>query len=200
MTLYVRQQKRHRCTEQTLGSWEEAEGRMVWEGSVETCILYVKQITSPGLMHETGCWGWCTGMTQRDGMRREVGGGRTHVRPWLIHYNVWQKPLQYCKVISLKLKLFFFKKESQFPSLKEEMVPHSSILAWKIPRTEEPGRLQSMELPKSRTWLSDWTTNSVYLWDLQSIPIKMKLEPIIQSEVSQKEKHQYSILMHIHGI
>ena len=28
----------------------------------------------------------------------------------------------------------------------------------------------------------------------------MKLEPIIQSEVSQKEKHQYSLLMHIYGI
>ena len=28
----------------------------------------------------------------------------------------------------------------------------------------------------------------------------MKLEPIIQSEVSQKEKHQYSILRQIHGI
>ena len=28
----------------------------------------------------------------------------------------------------------------------------------------------------------------------------MKLEPIIQSEVSQKEKHQCSILMHIYGI
>ena len=28
----------------------------------------------------------------------------------------------------------------------------------------------------------------------------MKLGPIIQSEVSQKEKHQYSILTHIHGI
>ena len=28
----------------------------------------------------------------------------------------------------------------------------------------------------------------------------MKLEPIIQSKVSQKEKHQYSILMHIYGI
>ena len=28
----------------------------------------------------------------------------------------------------------------------------------------------------------------------------MKLEPIIQSEVSQKEKHQYSILTHICGI
>ena len=28
----------------------------------------------------------------------------------------------------------------------------------------------------------------------------MKLEPIIQSEVSQKEKHQYSIVTHIYGI
>ena len=28
----------------------------------------------------------------------------------------------------------------------------------------------------------------------------MNLEPIIQREVSQKEKHQYSILMHIYGI
>ena len=28
----------------------------------------------------------------------------------------------------------------------------------------------------------------------------MNLEPIIQSEVSQKEKHQYSILTHIYGI
>ena len=34
------------------------------------------------------------------------GGGSgwgTHVNPWLIHVNVWQKPLQYCKVISLQL-------------------------------------------------------------------------------------------------
>ena len=28
----------------------------------------------------------------------------------------------------------------------------------------------------------------------------MKLEPIIQSEVSQKEKHQYRLLTHIYGI
>ena len=40
--------------------------------------------------------------------------------------------------------------EMQVPSLsqedspEEEMAPHSSILARKIPRTEEPGRLQSM--------------------------------------------------------
>ena len=36
-------------------------------------------------------------------MGREVGGRGTHVNPWLIHVNVWQKPLQYCKVISLQL-------------------------------------------------------------------------------------------------
>ena len=34
--------------------------------------------------------------------------GGTHVHPWLIHVKVWQKPPQYCKVISLQLK--FFKK------------------------------------------------------------------------------------------
>ena len=48
--------------------------------AVETCILSsVKQITSPGWMHETSARGWCTGMTQRDGMEREVGGG---VQDW----------------------------------------------------------------------------------------------------------------------
>ena len=57
-------------------------------------------------MHETSARGWCTGMTQRDKMGRKVRGGsgwRTYVNPWLIHVNVWQKPLQYCKVISLQL-------------------------------------------------------------------------------------------------
>ena len=33
---------------------------------------------------------------------------------------------------------------SQEDPLEEEMAPHCSILAWKIPRTEEPGRLQCM--------------------------------------------------------
>ena len=34
--------------------------------------------------------------------------------------------------------------------LKKQMVTHSSILAWKIPWTEEPGRLQSMGLQRVR--------------------------------------------------
>ena len=67
-------------------------------------------------MHETGCsglvhWddpeGW-------DGEGGGKGGSRweTHVHPWLIHVNVWQKPLPYCKVISLQLKLKKKKKKT----------------------------------------------------------------------------------------
>ena len=46
--------------------------------------------------------------------RREMGlGWGTHVNPWLIHVNVWQKPLQYCKVISLQLIKINGKKEKE---------------------------------------------------------------------------------------
>ena len=41
-----------------LDSVGEGESGMIWENSIETCILsYVKQITRPGSMHETGCSG-----------------------------------------------------------------------------------------------------------------------------------------------
>ena len=38
----------------------------------------------------------------------------------------------------------------QEDALEEEMATHSSILAWKIPWTEEPGELQSMGLQRVR--------------------------------------------------
>ena len=37
-----------------LDSVGEGKGRMIWENGIET---YVKRITSPGLMHDTGCSG-----------------------------------------------------------------------------------------------------------------------------------------------
>ena len=40
------------------------------------------------------------------------------------------------------------------------MATHSSILAWEIPLTEEPGGLQSLGSQKSLTWLSDYTTTN----------------------------------------
>ena len=54
----------------------EGKGGMFQENSIETCILSrVKQITSPGWMHETSTRTWCTGKAQRDRVEREVGGG-----------------------------------------------------------------------------------------------------------------------------
>ena len=79
---------------------------MIWENGIETCILsYVKGITNPGSMHDTGClglvhWddpeGWC-----------EKGGGRgiqdgEHVS--MYSCQCMAKPIQYCKVISLQLE------------------------------------------------------------------------------------------------
>ena len=59
-----------------LDSVGEGEGGMFQDNSIETCILSrVKQITSPGGMHETSAWAWCTGKTQRNWVEREVGGG-----------------------------------------------------------------------------------------------------------------------------
>ena len=45
--------------------------------------------------------------------------------------------------------------------LEKAMAPHSSTLAWKIPWTEEPGRLQSMG-SQSQTQLSDFTLTSPF--------------------------------------
>ena len=59
-----------------LDSVGEGEGGMFQENSIKTCILsIVKQITSPGWMHETSAWAWCTGKSQRDRVEREVGEG-----------------------------------------------------------------------------------------------------------------------------
>ena len=85
----------------------EGEGGMFQENSIETCILSrVKQITSQvGCMRQVlrpGTLGRPRGSGWRG--RWEGGSGwRIHVYPRLIHVNVWQKPLQYCKVISLQL-------------------------------------------------------------------------------------------------
>ena len=53
----------------------------------------LRQVLRAGALGRPRKVGW--------GGRREGGSGwGTHVNPWLIHVNVWQKPLQYCKVIS----------------------------------------------------------------------------------------------------
>ena len=95
ITLYARQQKRHRCIDKSFGLCERGKGGMIWENGIETCIIsYVKRITSPGSMHDTGG----LGLVHRDEPRGLGRGGRweggsgweTRVHPWWIHVNVWQ--------------------------------------------------------------------------------------------------------------
>ena len=56
----------------------------------------MRQVLGPGALGRPRGMGW---------RGRQVGGAGwgTHVNLWLFHVNVWQKTLQYCKVISLPL-------------------------------------------------------------------------------------------------
>ena len=85
ITLYVRQQK-SRCIEQSFGLCGEGEGGMIWENGIETCILsYVKRITSPGSMHDTGClglvhWDDPEGWDREGGRKGIQDGGHMYTR------------------------------------------------------------------------------------------------------------------------
>ena len=56
----------------------------------------MRQVFRAGALGRPRGMGW-------GGRWGERSGWGTHVNLWLIHVNVWQKPLQYCKVISLQL-------------------------------------------------------------------------------------------------
>ena len=63
ITLYAEQKKKdlYKCLLDSVG---EGEGGMFQENSIKSCIVSrVKQITSPGWMHETSAQTWCTGKT-----------------------------------------------------------------------------------------------------------------------------------------
>ena len=56
----------------------------------------MRQVLGPGAL------GRPRGIRWRGRWEGGLGWG-IHVNPWLIHFSVWQKPLQYCKLISLQL-------------------------------------------------------------------------------------------------
>ena len=85
-----------------LDSEGEGEGRMIWENGIVTCILSCKKcIASLCPTRIQHAWGWCTVMTQRDVMGREVGGGfmfGNACTPVVGSCQCMAKRIQYCKV------------------------------------------------------------------------------------------------------
>ena len=81
---------------------------MYGKRNMETCIVickirqpvgicYVAQGTQTRALWQPRQVGWGG---RCEGFKRD----RTHVSPWLIHCNVWQRPTQFCKAIILQLK------------------------------------------------------------------------------------------------
>ena len=100
--------------------WEKA--RVGWSERIASKHVYYqvwnRSPVQVGYMRQVlraGALGWPRGIGW--GGRWEGGSGwGAHVNPWLIHVSVWQKPLQYCKVISLQL----IKKERKKKIRKKE--------------------------------------------------------------------------------
>ena len=77
-----------------------------------------------------------------------------YCRIWIPNYGLIAQPLckSWTSLVAQMVKHLSMMQETQVQSLgwedplEKEMAACSSILAWKIPRTEEPGRLQSMGL------------------------------------------------------
>ena len=73
--------------------------------------------------------------------------------PWWIN---GQEPACHCR----RCKETWVQSLGGEEPVEEEKATYPSILAWRIPWAEEPGRLQSKVLHKSQTWLSDLTTTN----------------------------------------
>ena len=71
----------------------------------------------------------------------------------------------------------------QEDALEKEMATHSSILAWRIPRTEEPSRLQSMGLQRIG---HDWATNplSINLAFIEGLLYAIWYQHLVSSQPS----------------
>ena len=88
----------------------------------------MRQVLGPGALGRPRGMGW-------RGRWEGASGWGMHVNPCLIHVNVWQKPLQYCKVITLQLikingkkkkkrmfKATLTQMEAQWPSLGTQVL------------------------------------------------------------------------------
>ena len=123
---------------------------------------------------EIGALGRPRGIRWRGRWERGLGWG-IHVYPRLIHVSVWQKPLQYCKIISLQLikKVNKLKNKQtnkkEIPvwsqgwedPLEEGMEIHSNIFAWRIPWKRSLAGYGPWGCRVGHDW-SNWTPTHKY--------------------------------------
>ena len=151
ITLYAKQEKRHRCTEQTFGLCGRRRG---WDVSREQHVYYLQWNRSPaqvGCMRQVlgpGALGRLRGIRWRGRWEGWLGWG-IHVTPWLIHVNVWQNPRKCCEVISLQLIKINEKKKKK---KKKKKVAVSE--QWRQPA------------PESKLWWAlVWDSQTPELWE-----------------------------------
>ena len=102
----------------------------------------MRQVLGPGALGRPRGMGW------RGRWEGESGWG-TDVNPWLIHVNVWQKPLQYCKVISLQLIKINGKKKLKKKTCLSDLYPLLNNYFW----------IHFSQVSHSHVWLfvTPWT-------------------------------------------
>ena len=84
-----------------MDSVAEGEGGEIWENGIETCIICMKRVASPGSMHDTGCLGLVHWDDPVGGLGREEGGGFRMGNvgiPVADSFRYLTKPIQYFKV------------------------------------------------------------------------------------------------------
>ena len=75
-------------------------------------------------------------------------------------------------------------------SIEKEMATYSSILAWRIPWTEEPGGLQSMGLQRVRL---DWATNTKLLLGQCMLYVHLKIHVPFKFKISISRLLYYNL-------
>ena len=145
----------------------------------------MRQVLRPGALGRTRGIGW------RGRWEGGLGWG-IHVNPWLIHFNVWQNPLQYCKVISLQL---IKKLKKCYLKLHFNMF---SNIGWGLVKLEVPiGKLKppSYTLVGMQNGAASWKTlwqflkwSTVIIWlHFYSLLCNQEITPIIVHKYSQKQ-------------
>ena len=136
--------------------------------------------------------------------RPYFGGLQNHCTSWLQPWNEktlvpWKKSYDQPRQHIKKQRHYFANKD---PSSQSYGFSSSHVWMWEL--DYKKAECQRIDAFKLWCWWYIYTMeyySAIKKNTSESVLMRwVKLEPIIQSEVSQKDKHQYSILMHIYGI